>query len=347
MTEAGGCRALSLQGSLCPAIGSCRLCRRPPMRYSLPDAWLPRARWVLWILAAVLAVLLLLGGPGYHSLRSISAAWDLGHILAFSLWSCLLLAWKPVREASPANQWGIVILFCLVAGGVTEGVQVSLGGDASLGDLLRDVVGGVLALSWFVPAERALSRGTARLARGLSVFFLIVASLPLAIAITDEGIARAQFPLLADFETPFEQLRWEGNAHVSVDRSVSRHGNASLRVEMDTSLYSGIALVYFPRKWETYRVLRLEVFNPGAKGIEVTCRIHDRRHEEGEQAYGDRFNQGFLLRQGWNELRIDLGKVARAPFGRMMDLGQIRAVGLFATKLSAPRTVFVDYVRLE
>jgi hypothetical protein len=315
----------------------------PPLR----NGWFSRTRWILWTLAAILAVLLFLGGPGHHSPRSISAAWDLGHILGFSVWSFLLLAWKPVGEASSARQWGIVILFCLVAGGVTEGIQFLLGGDASPEDLLRDVVGGVTTLSWFPPSGKALSRGRKQMVRGLSVLFLLVASLPLAVAITDEGIARVQFPLLADFETPFERSRWEGSASASVDRSVSRHGNASLRVEMGTTLYSGIFLVYFPRSWNAYQFLLLEVFNPSSEGISVTCRIHDRQHEGGGQAYEDRFNQGFLLRQGWNELRIDLGKVARAPFGRMMDLGEIRAVGLFTTKLSAPRTVFVDYVRLE
>ena len=183
--------------------------------------------------------------------------------------------------------------------------------------------------------------------RGLAVILLLVACLPLAEAVYDEGTARVQFPLLADFETPFERSRWEGNAGASVDRSVSRHGNASLRVEMGASLYSGISLVYFPRNWKAYHFLAVEVFNPSAEGFSITCRIHDRKHEGGEQAYEDRFNQLFLLRQGWNELRIDLGKVSRAPYGRMMDLGEIRAVGLFATKLPAPRTVFVDYVRLE
>lgn len=183
--------------------------------------------------------------------------------------------------------------------------------------------------------------------RGLSVFLLLVACLPLAVAITDEGIARTQFPLLADFETPFEKDRWEEDARASVDRSVSRHGNASLRVEMEPSLYSGISLVYFPRNWSGYHFLRLEVFNPASEEIKITCRIHDRQHEKGEQRYEDRFNQGFLLRQGWNELRIDLSEVVSAPYSRKMDLGEIRVVGLFATTLSAPRTVFVDYVRLE
>jgi VanZ family protein len=317
------------------------------MSFPLRDIWLSRTRFILWPLAVILAVLLFLGGPGYHSPRSTSAAWDLGHILLFFVWGSLLLTWKPVREAPPARQWGIAILFCVVGGVVTEGIQFLVGGDASLGDLLRDQVGGVIALSWVSPSSHILSRGRRRMVRGLSVVLLLVASLPLAVAVADEGIARAQFPLLADFETPFEKDRWEGGARASVDRSVSRHGNASLRVEMEPSLYSGISLVYFPRNWKNYHFLRLEVFNPASEEIPITCRIHDRRHEEGEQAYEDRFNRTLLLRPGWNGLGIDLSEVAGAPHSRKMDLGEIRGLGLFATKLSAPRTVFVDYVRLE
>jgi len=304
-------------------------------------------RRTIWLPAGILAVLLFVGGPGYHSPRSQDAAWDLGHIVAFSLWSYLLITWKPVKEAPPARRWGIIALFCIVGGGATEGIQFLLGGDASLEDLLRDVLGGVITLTWFTPSSRTVPRGVRRMVRSLSASFLLVACLPLAVALCDEGIARAQFPLLSDFETPFEEDRWHRNANSSVDPSVARHGKASLRVEMDTSLYSGVSLVYFPRDWTGYRFLLLDVLNPSSEEINITCRIHDWRHEEGEQRYEDRFNKYIRLRQGWNDLRIDLGEVARAPVGRTMDLGEIRVVGLFASKLPAPRTIFVDHVRLE
>lgn len=308
---------------------------------------LPETRWILWPLAGILAVLLFLDGPGYHSPRSLNAAWDLGHILAFSVWSYLLFTWEPLRVAFPARQWGIVILFCLVGGGATEGIQLLLGGDASLGDLLRDMGGGVVTLSWFAPSGKILSRKMRCAVRVLSASFLLVACLPLAVAMIDEGIALAQFPLLSDFETPFEKDRWVGGARTTVDHSVPGHGKASLRVDLNTSLYSGIGLVYFPRNWKGYRFLHLDVLNPSPEEIEITCRIHDWRHEEGEQRYEDRFNKGFLLRPGWNGLKVDLSEVASAPISRKMDLGKIRVVGLFAKKLPAPRTIFVDYVRLE
>jgi len=259
---------------------------------------LPVTRLILWCTAGILAVLLFVGGPGYHSPRSLNAAWDLGHIFAFSLWSYLLLTGKTVREASPSRRWLTVLLFCLVVGGATEGLQSFFGGDASLGDLFRDVVGGVFTLSLYAFSRNTISPGMRRTMKGLLASIVLIVFLPLGIALVDEGIARAQFPLLSDFETPFEKNR-------------------------------------------------LEVFNPSPDGIQITCRIHDRRHEEGEQLYEDRFNKGFLIHPGWNDLRIDLNEVATAPMGRMMDLGEIRAVGFFASRLPAPRIIFLDYVRLE
>jgi hypothetical protein len=222
-----------------------------------------------------------------------------------------------------------------------------LGGDASIGDLLRDMVGGVIALSWFSPSSKVLPERVRRAARTVAATLLLVACLPLAAALSDEGIARFQFPVLSDFETPFETDRWDGDARFSVDHSVARHGKASLRVDLDTSLYSGVALVYFPRDWRGYHFLSLEALNPSPEGIDITCRIHDLRHEEGEQRYEDRYNKVFHLRSGWNEIRVDLGEVVRAPAGRTLDLGAIRAVGIFATRLPTRRILFLDHIHLE
>ena len=288
-----------------------------------------------------------MGGPGYHSPRSLSAAWDLGHIAAFSLWSYLLVTWKALRDTSPARQWGIALAFCLVAGTATEGIQSLLGRNASIWDLLRDMVGGAIALSWFSPSSKALPVQVRRAARTVAATLLLITCIPFATAVTDEEIARLQFPVLSDFETPFETSRWDGSARFSVDYSAARHGKASLRVEMDTSLYSGIALVHFPRDWRGYRTLSLEALNPSPQEIDIICRIHDLRHEEGVQRYEDRYNKTLHLRSGWNHFRINLEEVARAPAGRTLDLGTIRVVGIFATRLPTPRTIFLDHIRLE
>jgi hypothetical protein len=271
----------------------------------------------------------------------------MGHVAAFSLWSYLLVRSGPVRGGSLRFRRVTVLAFCLLAGSATEGIQWATGGDASLGDLLRDIVGGAVTLGWFAPPADARNGSPSRIASVLAGILLLAASLPLCAALMDEALARRQFPVLSDFETPFETSRWGGSARISADRSVARNGKTSLRVDMDTSLYSGLFLEYFPRDWRGFRFLVAEVLNPSPKDIRITCRIHDRRHDEGEQRFEDRYNHAYNIPPGWSELRIDLRDVARAPAGRAMDLGQIRAVGLFATALQENRTLYIDFVRLE
>lgn len=309
--------------------------------------WVSDPRWLLWPLALVLAALLFVGGPGYRSPRSVAAAWDSGHVVAFSLWGYLLVSRRSVGETSLPVQWGTVLAFCLVAGGATEGIQRVTGGDASAGDIFRDVVGGVITLSWFAPSAKKLRDGARWAARSLAAILMIITSVPLVAALGDETIARYQFPSLSGFETPLETNRWVGDARFSVSPTVARHGNASLRVELGTGLYSGVSLAYFPGDWRGYRFLNMDVLNPSPEEIVVTVRVHDRLHEGGEQRYEDRFNKTFRLKPGWSDIRIGLGELARAPAGREMDLARIRAVGLFATKLQYGRTIYLDSVRLE
>ncbi len=317
------------------------------MPVSLPGFHQTGTRRIAWLLAGGLAVLLFAGGPGDQTPRSLSDAWDLGHVVAFSVWSWLLLTSPALMRADVVRQWPAVLVFSVVAGGLTEGIQALSGGDVSMGDVLRDALGGVVALSWFAPAPDSLTRGRRRAVRAVSVCLLLVAGIPLLVSTSDEWLARARFPILSDFETPFEQSRWEGDARFLRDRSVARHGSASLRVEMDTSLYSGVRLAYFPRNWSRYSYLLMEILNPSPDQLELNLRVHDRHHERPRRTFRDRYNAVFLLRPGWNSIRIDLEDVKRAPAGRMMDMEHIRALGVFCSRLPARRTIFIDSVRLE
>ena len=170
--------------------------------------------------------------------------------------------------------------------------------------------------------------------------------MPLITAILDEITALTQFPVLADFETRFEIDRWTGDADFSIDHETYYHGKASLKVELNTSLYSGVALTYFPENWQHYNELQLSIFNPDSELIKLTCRIHDRQHTRGLQLYEDRFNRKFSVSSGWNLIKIQLKEVENAPDKRKITLNQIQGLGIFAISLSKPRTVYVDYVRL-
>jgi hypothetical protein len=213
-------------------------------------------------------------------------------------------------------------------------------------DLIRDIIGGLVAISFWAPARKTISIARLRIWQAISATLVAMAFFPLTTAILDEITALKQFPVLADFESRFEIDRWTGDAEFSIDHEIYYHGKASLKIELNTSLYSGAGLKYFPENWQHYNELQLSIFNPDSEPIQLTCRIHDRQHTQGLQLYEDRFNRKFSISSGWNLIRIQLNQIENAPRKRKMAINQIQGLGIFATNLSKPKTVYVDYVRL-
>jgi hypothetical protein len=213
-------------------------------------------------------------------------------------------------------------------------------------DVVRDVIGCLIALAFYAPNRKTIPKTCLTIFQAISVILVSMAFLPLIAAIIDETAARIQFPVLADFETRFETDRWAGDADFSIDHETYYHGKASLKVILNTSLYSGVGLKYFPENWMNYKELQLSIYNPDKKTIQLTCRIHDRLHTRGLQLYEDRYNKSFSISRGWNLIRIQLKEIENAPHKRKMALNKIQGLGIFAVSLPKPRTVYIDYVRL-
>lgn len=286
-----------------------------------------------------------LGGPGYHGARSFQAAWDLGHILYFLLLSCWFHRLLAARVAwSSGRLLAVIFTVVLVFGLTVEVLQMVVGGRSPDPlDVLRDLEGCLLAFAFCcrppLPPGNSL-----RLFRVLVLILLALASWPLTRALIDERLAARQFPVLADFETPFELDRWVNPQQLDLETDRVRHGARATRVQLSTNKYSGIALFHFPGDWRGYRSLRFSVYCPQAGGLILNSRIHDRHHKM--QEFSDRFNQQFTLQQGWNDLVISLDKVREAPRGRPMDLAHIEGFGLFVIQQARPMEIWLDYVYL-
>jgi len=153
-------------------------------------------------------------------------------------------------------------------------------------------------------------------------------------------------PRSSGFETPIEIDRWQGGNRLSVE-SISAIPDGRLRkLTLTTDKYSGVKLKYFEGNWGLARTLKISFYNPDTYPLQITCRIHDLQHADGNQEYDDRYNRRFLLTPGWNQVEIDLNEVEASPSGRKMDMSRIRGFGFFAVSLPAPRIVYVDEVRL-
>lgn len=296
---------------------------------------------------AVSAIFLVLlfwgGGPDTGSLRSLNRAWNLGHIVCFFFWTWLLLSSKRLATKPYATQLFWVLVFAAGVGATIEVAQALTPRTSSVDDVLKDVIGAILAFAFF-PRPRSIS---IHIIRTLALLLVLFSLYPLATAIIDEQVAKKQFPVLADFETKFEKERWQSDKSAEITQHLTFSGIKSLLIKLSTRKYSGIHLEYFPGDWQNFRGLHLAAYNPLFTPLKITCRIHDQQHEESpEQLFRDRFNRSFLLNHGWNEIEIPLQEVVTAPQGRQMDLSRIQGFGLFVSNQPKQRTILLDDVRL-
>ena len=298
-----------------------------------------------FVLLAGLLILLpffFYGGPAYHSPRSYMAIWNLGHILFFMLFVCYL----KMRADEFTWLWALKVC-CLVVGlGILiEIIQSGIDGrTASSLDVVRDFMGAVLGTVWV--SWKRLSwqgKGGAAIIVGAIMIWNLY---PVSIALVDEWQAREDFPLLAGFENSYELSRWGGDATMQRSQEQVRQGKFSLRLSLTTAIYSGIHFEHFPRDWRGFDSLRFSLYNDDILPLSVTVRVHDRKHEQGQQRYTDRFNRTFVLKHGWNDLKINLSDIQNSPKNRKMDLSEIRGLGIFVIRQSEKKVLYLDDVRL-
>ena len=298
----------------------------------------------------VLFALLFFGGVDEGAVRSLREFWNLGHIALFLVLGYLLLTPpSPLATRTFTMQFLAVVSFAFLLGGLIELVQARIGRDMSLIDVTRDGIGALLSLAFLAPQRLSLSV-TARRSLQASVLLLLAwACTPFAMALWDENQANKHWPELANFESSMELGRWSstGAARLSIDDTVSLKGGHAMRIELSTSKYSGASLDYFPRDWSAYERLIINLYNPAANPMTVTCRIHDRIHSQSRiQQYKDRFNRTYQLNPGWNQITISLQELANAPAGRSMNTQLIDGLQIFVSGLASPATIYIDEIYL-
>jgi VanZ family protein len=305
-----------------------------------------RYRYLIALTVALMTVLFFAGGPNYHSPRSFKSLWNLGHIIYFMVLPLLLISFYPNKRISPIFQTSLIIGATLALGILVEIFQYGFNRTPDMGDLFRNMIGAFIAICFILPIRESVPKPPMRVLRTIIVLLVASQFYPIILALIDEHHARRQFPILSDFQTPLQIQRWTGSAAITIENDIGHRGNRAMRADLTTQVYSGLALKYFPANWQQYQWFQFRIYNPSADAITMTCRIHDKKHTAGVQQYQDRFNKTERLSQGWNTITISLEEVRRAPHNRQMDLSQVYGVGIFASRLPQPRTIYIDDVRL-
>jgi VanZ family protein len=286
----------------------------PPRRYH------PALRLLLTLLLALGCIMLFVGQLSDQAPRWQRELWNMGHVGLFG--GLALALWPRLRGRLWLRALSVLTLALLV-GGAVELLQGQIGREASIRDLLLDVLGAAIGL--FAAAGGELSPPR-RMALGLSLLgALAAAASPVAFSGWDAWQARRQFPLLASFEAGHERyrVRLYGGTWGPVEK-----GALQLRIGGSEG-YSGFAFDQLPPNWRGYGSLRLELVNAGRRPLSITCRINDHDHFRNGSPRDDRFNRRLLLPPGHSELRFDLADVKAAPEGRSMRMDDIAEFGCF------------------
>lgn len=233
------------------------------------------------------------------------------------------------------------LLPALVLGGAIELVQPLVGRSASWGDWFVDGAGALLGGTWALRSGMPGRRTLLVLAGTVVAAALAVP----AASLVDRALALRAFPVLGDFESPLETLRW--NRGVRTDER-ARTGTHALRIELLPGPWSGATLERSFGDWNRARSFAFSVYVPPEDPpLRWVVTVRDRTGWARGDAASDRFDHVFVLGPGWNDLEIPVEDIRRAPAGRMLDLDDLTSVIFFTPQPRAPRTVYLDAVRLH
>lgn len=279
--------------------------------------------------------------------RSLYHLWESGHLLVFFLGCYFLQNTYPwLCELNSAKNVTFFLSIAIVSILAIEGFQ-SLISDKSpeIPDIVADA-GGVLL--YFSIRSRYHGRNNFFL-HGSALFLVSLVFWPVFSSLSDEILAVYQFPLLADFETPFEGSRFEGTTgKASISDEQAFQGQRSLRLSFNPGPWSGMMLKHFPGNWLRYAQLNFAVYNPTSQPVSLEVRVHDAHFEHGDKKYSDLYSKIYPLPTGiWTRVGIPLSEIETAPETRRMDLASIRGLGFFVDKEEKPLTLYLDSIRLE
>lgn len=298
-------------------------------------------RWqAAWSLAAIVAITLLVSlAPAPNASLLREEAHNAGHVVVFAIFALLLLPLVSQRlRRTPALL--ATLLAALAAGIATEAAQSLLGGDPSIGDVLRDLWGtGVGLLAWlalhigrngaharsrrllWLAAAGALLLGLAPLLDTLRLYHERTQRLPLLL---DANVAAS-----LQFTKVGAERKQDGAHHrIAIPAPwAERAGEFALDLRLDSGRWPGLTLEEPAPDWRGWRSLSLELVNPGAAALELVLRVDDM--DSGNE-YEQRFNASLALpAASRRRIVLPLAQVVQTPSGRPLDLAHIRKLILF------------------
>ncbi len=151
--------------------------------------------------------------------------------------------------------------------------------------------------------------------------------------------------MLYDFETDAEldRIHWKCHTLFSLSDKYVTHGKKSLKMELYPSDYPGFSPILKMNNWQNYKAICFEVFSTDEKDLKIAVRIDDR---EELPAYQDRYNEGYTLKPGQNQIHILLDTLVTSGTKRPLNLRGVYKFLIFMSHPKNKHVLYVDNIRL-
>lgn len=272
----------------------------------------------------------------------VNELWNTGHLLLFGTFSYLLQQTSLLKKRQLLFQFAFISTLTAILSISIEFIQAHVGRDFSYIDMMRNFLGAYTVLF----ACHAIKRSARQrmLFFSLSAISALLGLTSLILAATDAAIIQYKFPIIADFETPFELDRWETSSSViTLDK---RNANNAMNIQLLPGKYPGVTLKEMPHDWHTFNFFEMQINNGSADTLNLELKIYDGEHIQNGYHYHDRFNYEFTAAPGMNQLRIPVSEIRDAPETRKMNLRNIDSVSLFTVNLKHKSMITLDDIQL-
>ncbi len=301
---------------------------------------------VLCFFIVISIPLLFIGSQTLIQFRLLPYLWNYGHIALFAAIFWLIFSkWDIFAQKSIYWTLSTTILSIILVSVPIELIQNINSRGYSFLDIIRNCLGGTIVVAFHPNSFKGTQTFSRSKLKYVVVGIFIILSYPLMINTADTIIAYRSFPILSDFESPYELTRWSGN-QLEI-KNLDDDNNHVMGNTFLTDEYSNLTFKTFPNNWTGFTNLTFRIFNEGVNDHILKLRIHDRHHRKSNWDYNDRFNQNINLTPGWNKISIDLNIVRVQPRNRNMDMSKIETLTLFSHNLKANIRFYFDDFRLE
>jgi len=287
-------------------------------------------------------------------------AQNTAHIFAFGFLAIISLllvqSTSSLKKHHPAWTYLIAAMISLLAGIAIEFIQMGIGRDAEVHDVLRDLLGIYSFLGLYAYFDPVLSRYRNQQNRKiLSVVMFSSSALLVAglIPLTNMTLSTVQrniaFPTLIDFGQ-----RWPSAFITTQDAELSvvnlpaqwQHDEPQRvsRMTVYPARYPGFALHEPVADWSGYTALLFYVYSEATQPFKLALRINDRQHN---QEYEDRYTTSFKVMPGANSISIPLDEIRNGPVDRELDMQRIDKLMLFAVEPEQPLQFYLSNFYLD